>query len=185
MFLPAGLAEPIAIDAVVIHPLFRESFSCSEHWEGNLKGLGDELGSDCVIQQMVEADGRRWMRAYRGDGLANEDWFAWGQPVLAPCDCEVVQMRENPVVNLPGQMGKPPAAWVQFRRTDGVNVLLAHVVDVSVRPGELVRAGQPIAKVGNNGMSRHPHIHVAAWRGEQPLQIRFDLRAAGRLRADD
>ena len=34
--------------------------------------------------------------------------------------------------------------------------------------------GEKVAQVGNNGMSRQPHIHIAAWRGKTALQIRFD-----------
>jgi murein DD-endopeptidase MepM/ murein hydrolase activator NlpD len=60
-------------------------------------------------------------------------------------------------------------------------VLVAHVTDVTVRVGDLVDAGAPVAKMGNNGFGRNPHIHVGAWRDETPLQIRFDLRAAANL----
>jgi hypothetical protein len=44
------------------YPIFGYPFSCAEHWEGNLKGIGDALGSDCMIQDFVEFDGRVWSR---------------------------------------------------------------------------------------------------------------------------
>lgn len=174
-----GNASPI--DVVTVHPIFNRPFICSEHWDGNLKSLGDALGSDRVIEQMVDEEGRLWMRPYRGNGQQNEDWFGWDGDVLAPCTCEVARVAQNKVVNTPGHLGKPPAAAITFRRSDGVHIVLAHVATVSVAPGTQVTAGDWVAKVGNNGMSRHPHIHIGAWKGDQPLQIRFDLAAMGNL----
>ena len=41
-------------------------------------------------------------------------------------------------------------------------------------------AGQVVARVGNNGYGRSPHIHIGAWKGENPYQIRWDLRSNAR-----
>jgi len=43
-----------------------------------------------------------------------------------------------------------------------------------VHVGEQIAAGRVIARMGNNGLSSHPHIHIGAYRGTEPLQIRFD-----------
>ena len=61
-------------------------------------------------------------------------------------------------------------------------VLYAHVADVTVAAGDRVSAGQPVARLGNNGISRLPHIHIDAYRGATALQVRWDLRAMGRVR---
>jgi hypothetical protein len=84
------------IDAVVAHPPFSSLYKCSEHARGELKGLGDELGQDCVVEGFVEDGGRLWARAYKTDGRENEDWFGWDQPVLSPCACNVIRIQENP-----------------------------------------------------------------------------------------
>jgi hypothetical protein len=47
----------------------------------------------------------------------------------------------------------------------------------------MIEGGEMVARIGNNGMARHPHVHIGAWRAETPLQVRFDLVALGRLRA--
>ena len=52
----------------------------------------------------------------------------------------------------------------------------ARVVRVWRNEGDTVRAGQFVARVGNNGYGRSPHIHVGAWKGQTPYQIRWDLR---------
>ena len=170
------LNDDNGIDFVLIHPPFLESYSCSEHWDGQLPYLGDSLGADCTIGKLVEKDGRLWMRKFRNDGLENEDWYGYGSSVLAPCDCTVVKVRVNPDENPPGQLGKPPASSITFERADKTLILLAHVKDIRVSEGEHVTAGEVVATVGNNGYSRQPHIHIGAWRGEQALQIRFDQK---------
>ena len=169
------------IQTVLAHPIFGQVYSCTEHWQGNLKGLGDELGTDCVIEQLTEVDGRTWIRAHTGSGRKNSDWFGWDKEVLSPCNCEVMKLAENSVVNQPGILGKPPASFIVLKRDDGTFFLLAHVAKVQVSVGQRVESGQPIARVGNNGYSRQPHIHMGAWRDQEPLQIRFDQAAMGKL----
>jgi len=168
-------------NAIVAHPVFDQLFACSEHWVGNLRGVGDALGSDCYIEDFVEKDGRLWARAHSGDGTKNEQWFGWHKEVLSPCICKVEKIQVNPVDNVPGVLGKSPASSIQLVREDGVHFVLAHVADIRVRVGEQVKSGQVIALVGNNGMARIPHIHIGAWRDNEPLQIRFDLAAMGEL----
>ena len=180
--LTGAAAEPPP--AVLTHPIFNELFTCSEHWVGNLKGAGDNLGSDCFIEDFVEENGRLWARAHSGDGMKNEQWFGWHKEVLSPCTCKVEKIHVNPVDNVPGILGKPPASMITLVRDDGVHFVLAHVTDIRVKVDDKVQGGQVIALVGNNGMSRHPHIHIGAWQGEQPLQIRFDLAAMGELLKD-
>lgn len=174
-------ARPDATDAplpgqFLAHPVFASSYTCSEHAWGELPYLGDDLGQDCVQQAFVEEGGRAFMKSYRSDGLANEDWFGWNQPVLSPCDCTVVKIGLNPVANAPGVLGKPPASMVVLETADGTRVVLAHVQSLSVQEGQQVSAGQAIARVGNNGYSRMPHIHIGAWKDRKALQIRWDQR---------
>jgi hypothetical protein len=171
---------PEIIETVTLHALHREYFACGEHRDGELEYLGDALGTDCVIhgglQEGVEGG---FVRAFRTDGSRNEDWYGWNAEVLAPFDATVAAVRENPVTNEPGRLGRPPASFIVFERADGARVIYAHVQDVQVAQGETVRAGQVVARVGNNGYARSPHIHVGAWKGETPYQIRWDLRRAG------
>jgi len=180
MASPAAEAPP----AVLAYPIFGQYFACSEHWVGNLKGLGDELGSDCIVKKFVEVGDRVFFQDHSGNGLKNEQWFGWHQEVLAPCTCTVEKISINSQTNVPGKLGKPPASYMVLRRSDGVRFLLAHVTDLRVKVDDEVRGGQVIALVGNNGMARIPHIHIGAWQGDQPLQIRFDLAAMGEILKD-
>ncbi|AKU92540.1 M23 family metallopeptidase [Vulgatibacter incomptus] len=170
-----------SIEAVVVHPIFASRFETNEHWAGQVSEPGDALGSDCVVARLVEENGRLWLRKYRGDGARNEDWYGWRREVLSPISGEVVKIHENPKTNEPGVLGEGMATIVELQRADGVHVWVVHLQEIRVQVGDRVAAGQPIGLVGNNGQSRHPHIHVGAWRDGRPLQIRFDLKAIAEL----
>lgn len=177
----SGQETPIG--EVTIYPLFAADFTCAEHWEGQLPYLGDALGSDCQVEGGDINGDTGFLKFYKTNGAANEDWYSWGQDVLAPFDATVFKVNVNPVVNKPGKMGSGPASMVIFKRDDGTMVMIGHLQQIKVKEGDKVKAGQAFAKVGNNGFSRVPHIHIGAWRDETPLQIRFDLRAMGKLRS--
>lgn len=162
------------IESVLAHPPVDAFFSCSEHFAGQFQGLGDALGADCLVTRLVEVDGRVFMRHYEGDGRSNEQWYGWRQPLLSPCSCKVVRLHENPKVNEPGVLGEPPASSIVLEAADGTHFLLAHIQEPIVKVGDTVEAGQPIARIGNNGYGRTPHLHIGAWRGDEPLQIRWD-----------
>lgn len=172
-FSQATAAEPAN---VLAHPPFAAFYSCAEHADGQLPSLGDARGTDCFVQRLVEVDGRTWIRAYEREGRSNEDWFGWNEPVLSPCECIVVRVHENPNTNEPGILGTPPAAYVLLKRNDEVHFMVAHLQAISVREGQRLGYGEPFAKVGNNGYSRQPHVHMGAWKGETPLQVRFDQK---------
>ncbi len=170
-------AEESKIEAVLIHPIFNESYTCSEHWDGQFKYLGDALGSDCVIQEFVETDGRLFMRSYKNQGYKNEDWYGWQKTVNSPCDCTIDEIYVNPKVNKPGIMNPGRATSITFKKEDGTRITLAHLDKITGKIGDKLKKGQPVAKVGNNGYCRNPHVHIGAWKGEKPLQIRFNQRA--------
>ena len=110
---------------------------------------------------------------YRGDGMANEDWFGFGVPILAPADGTVVAIEAALADN---DVGAPSfdfatAARHDLRRINGNYVVLDHFTgeysllchlmqnSVIVRPGQYVHQGQPIARMGNSGATTHIHLH--------------------------
>ena len=178
---PQALAANVeAIGQVEIAPLFYQPFACVDHPEGQLSDLGDALGTDCfVMGGFGKPSG--FMKLYRNDGIRNDDWYGWHAEIHAPFDGIVKDIRINPITNVPGTMGKPPASYITFERGDGTIVVFAHVDDIRVKLGEHVVAGQVVALDGNNGTARGPHVHVGAYRGSIPLQIRWDLRIEGQI----
>jgi murein DD-endopeptidase MepM/ murein hydrolase activator NlpD len=166
------------IEVVVLHPPVAEYYGGFEHADGELAYPGDALGVDVVVGRLVDG----WTRFHAHDGTKNEDWYGWGVPLLAPTAGIVESIRINEETNMPGELGNPPASAITFLAPDGLRVVYAHVQDVQVSVGDEVKPGDVVARIGNNGMCRNPHVHVGAWREEQPLQIRFDLAALARAR---
>ena len=42
-----------------------------------------------------------------------------------------------------------------------------------MKEGDTVEEGEVVGLVGNNGKSRLPHVHLGAWVGSRPYQVRF------------
>ena len=170
-------ANAFAGQSIKIHAPHKESFACTEHWDGQFNSIGDALGTDCVIMKLIETEGRLFQKSYLNDGFKNEDWFGFEKNVLAPCDCVIESIHINEVVNEPGIMTPGRATSIIFRTKDGEFILIAHLRDITVKTRESVSAGQVVAKVGNNGYSRNPHVHIGAWSNDKtPLKIQFDQK---------
>lgn len=189
---PGARAQDV-IEAAVIHPPMAARFQCSEHPLGDVDHVADALGADCVVFRREGGPNGDLNVQFRGDGTRNEDWFGWREPVLAPFDGVVLVVHINPEVTTPGKPGPGRSSAILFRSgldddPNAVQVAYVHVREVTVSVGDTVRAGDPVARVGNNGTSFNPHLHIGAFRGELysddavPLQIRMDLAAMGRIR---
>ncbi len=170
------------VEQVLLSPVFDRIYSCVEHPFGSLGFLGDDLGTDCLVQGGITREGG-YLRNFKTDGKRNDDWYGWHADVLAPLDGTIDFIWINPVDNTPGTFGKPPASEITIRGDNGVMISLAHIVDPTVKKGDHVTAGQKIAKVGNNGVARAPHTHIGAYRisDKTPLQIRWDQRAIAKI----
>jgi len=166
-----------AFDDVKIHAPHSESFSCTEHWDGQFKSVGDALGTDCVIQEMITINARSFMKPFQSNGFNNTDWYGYGKKVLSPCDCEVEKVYLNKIVNQPGIITPGIAGYITFKKTDGTRIDISHVSEVMISEGDKVKSGQIVAKVGNNGYARNPHLHISAWKNNKPLQIQFDQKS--------
>jgi hypothetical protein len=172
------------VPVVELAPVFHEPFVCGEHPYGSLHYVGDALGRDCVVVGGIDpATDFGFPRPFRTTGAANADWYGWHAAVHAPFTGRVIGVHQNSNENRPGVSGKDLAGFIAFRRGDGLMVTYAHVTSVSVRVGQQVSAGQVVGIVGNNGHARMPHIHIGAWRRTTAFQIRWDLRAEGRVPA--
>ncbi len=118
----------------------------------------------------------------RNDGKANEDFFAWGQEVLAPADGTVIHARndvpdnDRPGVNrldlftkLPEPLWSVAGNVVVIDHGNNEFSVLAHLKQGSVRvkQSDLVKQGQVIGLLGNSGNSTAPHLHYQLMDGPQ------------------
>jgi hypothetical protein len=109
-------------------------------------------------------------RSHSGSGSARQDYFCFGVPILAPAAAQVMRSRDDLPDVLPGEVDVANN-WGNFlllRVAAGMHVLLAHLKQnsLSVRAGEWVAAGQPLAACGSSGRSHEPHLHLHVQGGE-------------------
>ncbi len=104
---------------------------------------------------------------HRGDGTANEDYWAWGQPVLAPATGTVVTVLDGIPDHAPGKPDPTPhiaGNHVVIQTAKEEFVVIAHFQQNSIRvkEGDRVQAGDLLGLAGDTGQSTEPHIHIHA-----------------------
>jgi hypothetical protein len=130
-------------------------------------------------------------RTHKGDPHLNQSYFAWERTIRAVADGEVVDIcdheRDNPgyrnsltqcfnnrvVIKHKGKDFDYYSAYLHIRKGSRARGLIEGREVNGVRiPGSKVRAGQPIAKVGNSGNSSEPHLHFQVFRIDETGRIR-------------
>lgn len=167
---------------VLIHPVIEtgedQYINTREHTYRPQLRLGDQLARDFMVAATTK---HGILEFYKNDGTTNEDYYGWKKKVMAPFNAKVTRVNEADSTNKPGKMsGDIRPGLIFFKKDNGPTVIYAHVRDINVEKGDRVQAGEIVAKVGNNGNSRAPHVHVGAWEGDTPLQIQVDLYAEQR-----
>ena len=93
-------------------------------------------------------------------------YYIYDQPVLAPAAGTVTYLLDGhpdlPIGSVDSQ--HPTGNQVVIDIGDGHYLLLGHLRQgsITVKVGERLTEGQPIARVGKSGDSSHPHIHIQA-----------------------
>jgi murein DD-endopeptidase MepM/ murein hydrolase activator NlpD len=102
--------------------------------------------------------------SHRGTGESVTDYYAYDRPVRSPADGRVVRVIDGVPDALPDQAEA-------FRRGGNVIVLevardqylfMVHLKagSLTVAPGDDVKRGDVLARVGNSGNTSEPHLHV-------------------------
>ena len=102
-------------------------------------------------------------KSYQRDGLRNNDYFAYGEKVLASKDGVVASIRNDVAENVPGTINieTPGGNVVVIDHGDSQFGYYAHLRPGSIplKVGAQVKTGEVIGEVGNTGNSREPHLH--------------------------
>jgi len=69
--------------------------------------------------------------------------------------------------------GKGFGIYIRHMLKDGTKAYYGHLSTYMVKPGELVRQRQVIAKTGNTGGSTGAHLHFGLRKNNQPREISF------------
>jgi hypothetical protein len=126
-------------------------------------------------------------RTHVGDGSSPEQYYCYGEPILAPADGVVVAThdghRDGPRAGgwLDLRQRNILGNWVTVEHADGEYSVLAHLQcgSVAVAEGDDVKRGQQVGRCGHSGNSTEPHLHFHVQ--DRPnfylgmgLPIRFD-----------
>jgi murein DD-endopeptidase MepM/ murein hydrolase activator NlpD len=101
---------------------------------------------------------------FKNDGLELEDYYCYEKPIYAPVSGVVVNQcnhhNDNKIEEVDNQNNW--GNYIIIRSDYGHFVVLAHLKKESVITllGQYVTAGQEIARCGNSGYSREPHLHL-------------------------
>ncbi len=114
------------------------------------------------------------------NGATNDEWFAFGQPVMADANGTVVKVMNDYLDNAPyhPDADAKHGNVVVIDHGDGEFSVCSHLKhkSVTVKAGDRVKAGQKIAEVGNSGDSQFPRL-------EYSLQTSADLNGSEGLPA--
>jgi murein DD-endopeptidase MepM/ murein hydrolase activator NlpD len=87
----------------------------------------------------------------------------WGLDLAAPLGTPIVAAADGVVLRAGPASGFGNAVYIQD--ADGNVHIYGHMRYYDVRAGDVVHAGDQIAKVGNQGQSTGPHLHYEIHRG--------------------
>jgi murein DD-endopeptidase MepM/ murein hydrolase activator NlpD len=100
---------------------------------------------------------------HKGSGEANEDYYAFGKELYAPCDGEVVLVVDGVKDNIPGVLNPIyiPGNTVIIKTANGEFAFFAHFKQnsISVKQGQKIVTGELLGLCGNSGNSSEPHLH--------------------------
>ncbi len=101
-------------------------------------------------------------RPFSGDGSKNEQYYCYGQAVMAPADGTVVQVTDTYADNMPGRSEEimPSGNRVLIAHGNQEYSLLTHLKQnsIKVKQGAKVKQGDVIGECGNSGVSAAPHL---------------------------
>lgn len=101
--------------------------------------------------------------SFKTDGIVNEDYYAFGKELIAPCDGEIVLVVEGIKDNVPGVMNPMyiPGNTVILKTKNNEYLFFAHFKQhsIAVKEGQIVKKGQLLGLCGNSGNSSEPHLH--------------------------
>jgi hypothetical protein len=107
----------------------------------------------------------------------NENFWSFGQPVLAVADGEVTEIVDDIPENTPGKLPIPVTMHniagnhVIMRIAPDTYVMFAHLKQgsIAVRLHQKIKRGVPIAQVGNSGNTTGAHLHLQVTDGNSAL----------------
>jgi hypothetical protein len=106
-------------------------------------------------------------KLFSGDSTRNENWYSYGQEVVAVAEGTVRAVRDGVANNTPPEVTERMTTqtvagnFVLLDLGDGRLAFYGHLAphSIAVREGQRVERGAVIGQIGNTGNSTGPHLH--------------------------
>ena len=102
-------------------------------------------------------------KSYKTDGKTNEDYYAFGKELIAPCDGEIVLVVDGIDDNALGELNPiyVPGNTVILKTANSEYLFFAHFKQnsIKVKKGQKIKQGETLGLCGNSGNSSEPHLH--------------------------
>lgn len=154
--------DMIASQLVVQSKSYDEVFELAKRKE-------EMMASIPAIQPISNNDLRRVGSyfGYRTDPFYKVTKFHQGIDFTASVGTEVYATGDGTVVNVGRKGGY--GNCILINHGFGYQTLYAHLSKMDVKPGQKVKRGQVIGKVGNTGKSTSPHLHYEVIKNKRPV----------------
>ena len=132
-------------------------------WGGDTKELNYHVVSKAQKNAFDIVIKDKTGKSYKTDGKTNEDYYAFGKEIFAPCDGIIVLVVDGVKENKPGELNPiyVPGNSVILKTMNNEYLLFAHFKhhSIKVKEGEKVKQEQVLGLCGNTGNSSEPHLH--------------------------
>lgn len=161
LFKPYSEPKTLERNTTKMHLPFKEEWTV--FWGGDTQDLNyhvESVAQKNAFDIMILDDNGS---THKGTGGANEDYYAFGKELYAPCDGEVVLVVDGVKDNIPGTKNPIylPGNTVIIKTDKNEFVFFAHFKQHSivVKQGQKLNAGDLLGLCGNSGNSSEPHLH--------------------------
>ena len=132
-------------------------------WGGDTKELNYHVESEAQKNAFDIVITDKNGKSFKTDGKTNEDYYAFGKELIAPCDAEVVLSVDGIKDNIPGELNPIyiPGNTVILKTKNDEFLFFAHFKQNSivVKQGQKVKQGELLGLCGNSGNSSEAHLH--------------------------
>ena len=132
-------------------------------WGGDTKELNYHVESEAQKNAFDIVISNEKGNSYKSDGKTNEDYYAFGKDLVAPCDGEIILVVDGVKDNVPGILNPiyVPGNTVIIKTQNNEYLFFAHFKQhsISVKQGQKIKQGQLLGLYGNSGNSSEPHLH--------------------------
>jgi len=132
-------------------------------WGGDTKELNYHVESEAQKNAFDIVVTNDKGNSYKTDGKTNEDYYAFGKELIAPCDGEIVLVVDGVKDNVPGILNPVyiPGNTVIIKTQNNEYLFFAHFKQHSifVKQGQKIKQGQLLGLCGNSGNSSEAHLH--------------------------